>query len=75
VIPLKGIERSAPAAALPALESPAQMIALEDLERRHIEAVLRVNNFNKSRTAEILNISRRTLDRRIADFRLLVREG
>ena len=74
VIPLKGIERSVVAAA-PAAAPPARMVALEELERQHIEAVLKANNFNKSRTAEILDISRRTLDRRIADFGLMAREG
>lgn len=54
---------------------PEKMVALEELERRHIEVVLKANNFNKSRSAEILNISRRTLDRRIADFGLMAREG
>jgi transcriptional regulator with PAS, ATPase and Fis domain len=48
-----------------------QMIPLEEMERQHIEAVLKGNNYNKRRTAEVLGIARRTLDRRIADFGLM----
>jgi len=69
VIPLQ-VGRNAvqqPAATLQRL----QMVPLEEMERQHIEAVLKGNNYNKSRTAEILNISRRTLDRRIADFGMM----
>jgi transcriptional regulator with PAS, ATPase and Fis domain len=47
------------------------MVPLEEMERQHIEAVLKGNNYNKRRTAEVLKISRRTLDRRIADFGLM----
>ena len=50
------------------------MVPLEEMERQHIEAVLKGNNYNKSRTAEVLEISRRTLDRRIADFGLMAGE-
>jgi len=52
-----------------------QMVPLEEMERQHIEAVLKGNNFNKSRTADVLRISRRTLDRRIADFGLMGEES
>jgi len=51
--------------------SRPQMVPLEEMERQHIEAVLKGNNYNKRRTAEVLEISRRTLDRRIADFGLM----
>lgn len=47
------------------------LVPLEDIERQHIEAVLKETRYNKSRTAEILGIARRTLDRRIADFGLM----
>jgi DNA-binding NtrC family response regulator len=73
VIPLKNAGRHALPSS-PAVR-PARMVALEEMERQHIEAVLKSNNYNKSRTAEILDISRRTLDRRIADFGLMQREG
>jgi DNA-binding NtrC family response regulator len=69
VIPLQGGRSAAQPQAVPA-PKPA-MVALEEMERHHIEAVLKGNNYNKSRTAEILAISRRTLDRRIAEFGLM----
>ncbi len=69
VIPLRGVQAAAPPLPVPARQQV--MFALEEMERQHIEAVLKGNNFNKSRTAEILGISRRTLDRRIADFGLM----
>jgi len=56
---------------LPTPAHQTKMVALEEMERQHIEAVLKGNHYNKSRTAEILDISRRTLDRRIADFGLM----
>lgn len=56
---------------LPTPSHQTKMVALEEMERQHIEAVLKGNHYNKSRTAEILDISRRTLDRRIADFGLM----
>ncbi|OGU17752.1 MAG: sigma-54-dependent Fis family transcriptional regulator [Geobacteraceae bacterium GWC2_53_11] len=56
----------------PAVPVPKpEMVPLEEMERQHIEAVLKENRYNKSRTAEILDISRRTLDRRIAEFGLM----
>ncbi len=71
VIPL----RSAVAATVAEKPTPPtprpQMVPLEEMERHHIEAVLRGTGYHKSRTAEILKISRRTLDRRITDFGLM----
>jgi DNA-binding NtrC family response regulator len=49
----------------------SQMVPLEEMERHHIEAVLKGTGYHKSRTAEILKISRRTLDRRIEEFGLM----
>jgi DNA-binding NtrC family response regulator len=46
------------------------LIPLENVERRHIEAVLRETGFHKSRASSILGISRKTLDRKIAEFDL-----
>jgi DNA-binding NtrC family response regulator len=72
VIPLRGAIAANPAAEAPLSPLPKpQMVPLEEMERRHIEAVLRGTGYHKSRTAEILKISRRTLDRRIADFGLM----
>ena len=72
VIPLRGGNGPALSAAEPsAAPLRPQMVPLEEMERHHIEAVLRGTGYHKSRTAEILKISRRTLDRRIADFGLM----
>jgi two-component system response regulator HydG len=46
--------------------------SLEDLERHHIRQVLVANNFQKSRSAEVLGISRKTLARKIAEYGLAV---
>jgi DNA-binding NtrC family response regulator len=64
--------------ALPLFRPPASpehgtdrpLVALEVVERRHIAEVLRQTGFHKSRAAEILGISRKTLDRKIAEFAL-----
>ena len=46
------------------------VISLEALEREHIQVILKKTGFHKSRTAEILGISRKTLDRKLADYAL-----
>lgn len=72
VIPLRQAPVPGSAAAInPSLPTSSRMVPLEEIERHHIEAVLRGTGFHKSRTAEILKISRRTLDRRIEDFGLM----
>jgi transcriptional regulator with PAS, ATPase and Fis domain len=72
VIPLRGAATALSDGAPPMSPPPKpQMVPLEEMERHHIEAVLRGTGYHKSRTAEILKISRRTLDRRIADFGLM----
>lgn len=48
----------------------AQLVALDEIERRHITAILKETGFHKSRSAEILGISRKTLDRKIAEHSL-----
>jgi len=53
-----------------AIVEPAPLVALEEIERRHIEAVLARTGFHKSRSAEILGISRKTLDRKILEYGL-----
>ncbi len=49
---------------------PDQLVSLENVEREHIRQTLARTGFHKSRTAEILGISRKTLDRKIAEFGL-----
>lgn len=43
-------------------------ISLEELERRHIEQVLKKNNFNRAKTAEALGISKKTLYLKIKQY-------
>jgi DNA-binding NtrC family response regulator len=57
---------------LAALLSPAAMsgapMRLADLERRHIEAVLRQTNWHRGRAAALLGISNKTLYRKIREY-------
>lgn len=46
----------------------ASLVPLDEVERRHIIAVLNQTGFHKSRTAEVLGISRKTLDRKILEY-------
>jgi len=69
VIPLGVGEKLQPAEVAKGVKT--RLVALEEMEREHIEEVLKATGGNKSRTADILRISRRTLDRRIADFGLM----
>jgi DNA-binding NtrC family response regulator len=46
--------------------------SLESVERNHIIWVLKKNSYHKSRSAEILRITRKTLDRKIADYGLTI---
>lgn len=49
---------------------PLAVRSLQEVEREHIENILRFTNFEKKKAAEILNISRPTLDRRIRDYEI-----
>jgi len=59
--------RSAPASEAKQSE---RLVSLETVEREHIRYVLKAAGKNKSRAARILNIARRTLDRKIEEFGL-----
>ena len=50
---------------------PYHAQTLEEVERRHIEATLHSNNWNKSQSAKILGIERSTLDRKIKKFEIV----
>ena len=52
-----------------------RLVSLETVEREHIREVLKRTGFHKSRTAEILGISRKTLDRKIAEFAISLPAG
>ena len=60
--------RSSPAAEPPRLEK--RLVSLETVEREHILHVLKAAGNNNSRAAKILDIARRTLDRKIEEFGL-----
>lgn len=51
-----------------------RLVPLDDVEKQHIRSVLSETGFHKSRSAEILGISRKTLDRKIAEYGLAVPE-
>jgi transcriptional regulator with GAF, ATPase, and Fis domain len=55
---------------VPSLPVDFKPCSLAEMERRHIQAVLKSTNWNKSRTAEILGIERSTLDRKIRRYEL-----
>jgi len=59
-----------PAAPTAKTDTPA-LVPLRDVERDHIRRVLDALRWNKKRTAEVLQISRETLYRKIAEFALV----
>jgi len=52
----------------PVAPEAAPLIPLDEVERQHILAVLKQTGFHKSNTAEILGISRKTLDRKLTEY-------
>ncbi|MDA8414870.1 MAG: sigma-54 dependent transcriptional regulator [Desulfobacteraceae bacterium] len=61
--------------ALTVTAGAAQMVALDEIERRHITSILKETGFHKSRAAAILGISRKTLDRKISEYHLAERDN
>ena len=49
---------------------PDRLIPLRDIEKNYIEYVLKQTNWHKGRTAELLGITRPTLDKRIEEYDL-----
>jgi DNA-binding NtrC family response regulator len=76
LLPLPGANGSAPAA--PAsdpqdtIQVDSKLLPLREIERQHIERVLRHTGWNKRRACALLEISRPTLDRKIEEFGLKV---
>jgi DNA-binding NtrC family response regulator len=58
-------------ASVPIILPSSGNTTLESLERSHIRQVLVANNFQKSRSADVLGISRKTLARKIVEYDLL----
>ena len=50
---------------------PYHAQTLEEVERKHIEATLHSNSWNKSQSAKMLGIERSTLDRKIKKFQIV----
>ena len=48
-----------------------ELTSLKEMERRYIDYVLKQTRWNKSRTSEILGITRPTLDKKIKDYGLV----
>jgi DNA-binding NtrC family response regulator len=57
-------EKSVPMQSYP----PFQSMSLKELEKRHIEFVLKKNNFSRGKTAEELGISKKTLYLKIKEY-------
>jgi two-component system NtrC family response regulator len=56
--------------AMPAAGLPGSRATLEELERRHIEAVLAHHDWHQGHAAEALGISAKTLYRKIREYGL-----
>ena len=54
------------------LEIPESTITLEDLEKVHIERVLKMFNYSRTRTADALGISKKTLYLKIKRYGMIV---
>jgi DNA-binding NtrC family response regulator len=67
-------ERPPVAAEAPAPVSSASDLSLEELEREHIERVLRQNNYSRTKTADALGISKKTLYLKIKRYGMNVGE-
>jgi DNA-binding NtrC family response regulator len=57
-----------PQAPAPAKPTAGRLVSLETVEREHILQVLKASGNNKSRAAKILDIARRTLDRKLEEY-------
>ena len=51
-----------------ATKREVKLVSLENMEREHIERTLAGTGYHKTRCAEILGISRKTLDRKIVEY-------
>jgi len=54
----------------PGRPEPSLLLPMKDVERDHVRKVLGATNWNKKRAAQVLQISRETLYRKIAEYHL-----
>lgn len=47
-----------------------EMLSLEEMEKQHISKALKLANFNKSKTADLLKVHRKVIERRIKKYDL-----
>jgi DNA-binding NtrC family response regulator len=50
---------------------PSTLVSLSEMERQHVERVLRATAWNKARAARILDVDIKTLNKKIRDFGLM----
>jgi DNA-binding NtrC family response regulator len=50
------------------MTTPKEGMSLEDVERLYIAQVYRQTGYHKLRTAQVLQIARRTLDRKLQQY-------
>jgi len=68
------MERSSPGVPVQGRPADAGPFSLEEIERDHIQKVLRVNDYNRAKTADALGISKKTLYLKIKRYELDVPE-
>ncbi len=51
-------------------EEDGPMLSLQEVERRQVLKALQRTDWNKTRTAELLGVTRKTIDRKVKEFRL-----
>jgi two-component system response regulator AtoC len=59
-----------PHAGAAAPDAAAVLVPLAEIERRHVEQVLRATGWNKARAARVLEVDIKTLNKKIRDFAL-----
>jgi DNA-binding NtrC family response regulator len=52
--------------------APPRVMKLDHLEKENIEKALKATNYKKSKAAQLLNISRQALDRKLAKYNIEV---
>jgi DNA-binding NtrC family response regulator len=55
----------------PPAPEPSTLVSLSEMERQHVERVLRATAWNKARAARILDVDIKTLNKKIRDFGLM----